>query len=58
METITIKRKEYIRLKKLDKCVGGFVAYLEHLVDIKEAREEIEREKTVSQEALFKKLGI
>lgn len=56
-EKITIPKTEYLRLKKLDERFKDFLAYLENLMDIREAREEIKQNKVISQEKLFKHLG-
>lgn len=53
-----IEKGEYLHLKKLDKRIGGFVAYIDHLIDIKNARREIQENKIISQEKLFRKLGL
>ncbi len=45
METITIPKTEYARLKKLDKQFDEFWAYLEHITRVKEAREEVKKKK-------------
>ena len=58
METVTIPKTEYIRLKKLNKRFEEFWAYLEHITEIKEAREEVKKKKVISQEKLFKNLGL
>lgn len=58
METITIPKTEYVRLKKLDERFEEFWAYLERITDIKEAREEVKKKKVISQEKLFKNLGL
>lgn len=58
MDTIIIPKTEYARLKKLDKRFKDFFAYIEYLIDIKEAREEIKKKKIVPQEKLFKELGL
>ena len=57
-DKIYISKKEYFRLKKLEERFGFFWEYFQGLLDIKEAREEIKKGKVVSQEKLFKKLGI
>jgi plasmid maintenance system antidote protein VapI len=54
---ISIPKTEYYRLKKLDERFKDFWLYLENLIDIREARKEINQKKTISQEKLFKKLG-
>lgn len=58
MNTITIKKNEYQRLKKLDKSFGQFFEYFAYLQDILDARKEAQEKKTISQEKLFKKLGL
>jgi len=55
---IMIEKSEYLHLKKLDKRIGDFIAYVDHLVDIRNARHEIQKNKTISQEKLFGKLGL
>jgi len=54
---VLIPKAEYLRLKKLDEYFRGFWLYLENLMDIREAREEIKQKKVISQEKLFKQLG-
>lgn len=58
MDTINIPKTEYARLKKLDKRFKDFFAYIEHLMDIRESREEIRKKKVIPQEKLFKELGL
>lgn len=55
---MVIPRLEYDRLKRLDAKFRVFLAYLEEVMDIKEAREEIKKGKFISQEKLFRKLGL
>lgn len=55
---IMIEKSEYLYLKKLDKRIGDFIAYVDHLVDIRNARHEIKKNKIISQEKLFGKLGL
>ena len=57
-DKVVIPRSEYDRLKKLDSKFRVFLAYLEEMMDIKEAREEIKKGKFISQEKLFRKLGL
>ncbi len=57
MVTVTISKKEYARLKRLDEHFNDLLSYFERLVDIRTARDEVRRGKTISQEKLFKKLG-
>ncbi|MEK7520562.1 MAG: hypothetical protein AAB560_00595 [Patescibacteria group bacterium] len=56
-DKIFISKAEYRRLKRLDERFGVFLSYVENLMDVREARKEINRKKIISQEALFKKLG-
>ena len=56
--TVSVARHEYIRLKKLDERFSDFFTYLEHLLDIREARREVKKGKFVAQEKLFKRLGL
>ena len=55
-DKIFISKAEYRRLKDLTNA-SGFLSYVENLMDVREARKEINRKKIISQEALFKKLG-
>lgn len=55
---IMIEKSEYLHFKKLDKRIGDFVAYIDYLVDIKNARHEIKENKIISQEKLFGRLGL
>jgi len=54
---VSILKEEYLRLKKLDERFREFWNYLEHLMEIREAREEIKKGKVIPQEELFKELG-
>lgn len=54
---VFIPKAEYLRLKKLEERFKDFWIYLEHLMDIREAREEVKQKKVISQEKLFKQLG-
>jgi len=54
---ISVPRTEYLRLKKFEKRFGDLLAYLENIMDIRQAREEIKQKKAVPQEKLFKQLG-
>lgn len=56
-EKISIPKQEYLRLKNLEKRFQDFWNYLEYLMEIREARKEIEEGKVISQEELFKALG-
>lgn len=54
---VSISKTEYLRLRKLDERFRDFWAYLEYLMDIRNAREDVKQKKVISQEKLFKKLG-
>lgn len=55
---ISIKFSEYRRLKTLDERFGDLLNYVNHLADIREARKEAGKGEIVSQELLFRRLGI
>ena len=57
-EKISIPKTEYLRLKEIDKRFNSFWTYLKNSTEIKEARKEIKQKKAISQEKLFKKLGL
>ena len=57
-EKISILKTEYLRLKEIDKRFNSFWTYLKNSTEIKEARKEIKQKKVISQEKLFKKLGL
>lgn len=55
---IRIHKEEYTKLKQLQKHFEVFWKYFTHLKDIEEARKDIKTGRTISQEELFKKLGL
>lgn len=55
---IKIRREEYARLKNLQKHFEAFWGYLSHLREIQEAREDVNRGRTISQKKLFEKLEL
>ncbi|MBI2097718.1 MAG: hypothetical protein HYT46_02190 [Candidatus Vogelbacteria bacterium] len=55
---VSISRLEYERLKHLDRRVGRWVTYLDYLQDIQQARREVKMGDVVSQDDLFRKLGL
>mgnify|MGYP001587647839 CR=1 FL=1 len=57
-EKISITKAEYMHLKKLDKHFKGFWMYLRNLMETREDRKEISQKKVISQDKLFKKLGL
>lgn len=58
METVTLKKDEYSRLRKLDKSFGRLFDYFVYLYEIADSRRQVKEKKIVPQEKLFKKLGI
>lgn len=55
---VRVRRDEYTRLKALQKHFADFWNYFEYLRDIREARNQVKEGKTISQEKLFRELGI
>lgn len=55
---VRVRREEYARLKTLQKHFADFWSYFEYLRDIREARKQVKGGETISQEKLFKELGI
>ena len=55
---IRVPREDYMRLKGLQKHFGAFWNYIEHIRDIKEARQQVRAKKTIAQEDLFRELGL
>ncbi|OHA50516.1 MAG: hypothetical protein A3A97_01365 [Candidatus Terrybacteria bacterium RIFCSPLOWO2_01_FULL_40_23] len=53
MNTITIPKKEYLRLKGLDQKFADLLRYFEYLTDIQKSRKEIRTKKYIAQEELF-----
>lgn len=56
--TVSISKEEYQKLKRAEKIFGNFLIYSESLNDIREARKQVAQKKVISQEKLFKKLGL
>lgn len=54
---ISVPRDEYMRLKKIEARFRDFWAYMEHIAEIGESRNQIKQKKVISQERLFKRLG-
>ena len=48
----------WVQEKEIDKRFNSFWTYLKNSTEIKEARKEIKQKKVISQEKLFKKLGL
>jgi len=56
--TIIIPTMEYNYLKKIEQSFEIFFGSFTHLKEIEKARKEIKQKKYLSQEVLFKKLGL
>ena len=56
-DRIYIPKQEYLRLKKVDEKFSAFFAYLDHIMDIRKARNEVIKKRVIRQDVLFKKLG-
>ena len=56
--TIIIPAAEYDYLKKIEQSFERFFGSFAHLKEIERARKEIKQKKYLSQEAVFKKLGL
>ena len=55
---VHVRKEEYMKLKQLQRYFGAFLNYFEHTRSIANAREDIKTKRVISQEKLFKKLGI
>ena len=55
---VIIPKREYLRLKNLDERFGALLAYFEHLTEIKQARREVKQKKVMTQEKVFRALGL
>jgi hypothetical protein len=56
--TIVIPAIEYSYLKKIEQSFENFFGSFAHLKEIEKARKEIKQKKYLSQEIVFKKLGL
>jgi hypothetical protein len=56
--TISIPAGEYNYLKKIEQSFESFFGFFAHLKEIEKARKEIKQKKYLSQEIVFKKLGL
>ena len=56
--TIIIPANEYNYLKKIERSFERFFGSFVHLKEIEKARKEIKQKKYISQEVVFKKLGL
>ncbi len=55
---VKVPKGEYLRLKKIDRQFGAFLSYAAHLLDIGKAREDAHAGRLISQETLFRRLGL
>jgi len=55
---IRVSRDEYLKLKELQKRFESFWNYMQHIEDIRQAREDVRNRKVITQEKLFKKIGL
>ena len=56
--TIAIPAMEYNYLKKIEQSFESLFGSFVHLKEIEKARKEIKQKKYLSQEVVFKKLGL
>ena len=56
--TIAISTSEYNYLKKIEQSFEHFFGSFSHLKEIEQARKEIKQKKYLSQDVVFKKLGL
>lgn len=57
-ENVIISANEYDYLKRIEKTFEQFFSSFTHLKDIEKARREIKGKQYLSQDILFKKLGL
>ena len=55
---IQVPKIEYTRLKKIDRQFGAFLSYAGRLLDIEKARDDASAGRVISQDALFRRLGL
>lgn len=55
---VQVPQGEYLRLKRIDRQFGAFLSYAAHLLDIEKSREEASAGRLISQNALFRRLGL
>ncbi|MFZ2303724.1 MAG: hypothetical protein WAV98_02970 [Minisyncoccia bacterium] len=55
---VIIPAKEYDYLKRIEKTFEQFFGYFSYLKDIEKSREEVKKKQYLSQDLLFKKLGL
>ena len=58
LKNIIIPANEYNYLKKIEQSFERFFGSFVHLKEIEKARKEIKQKKYISQEVVFKKLGL
>lgn len=55
---VSVPKEEYKKLKRLEQRFQGFWDYLEYLLEIRDARKEVDEKKVISQEKLFEELDL
>lgn len=55
---VRVPQAEYEKLKELERRFSAFLTYAEHVGATREARREVRRGKTISQEKVFERLGL
>ncbi|MEK7170373.1 MAG: hypothetical protein AAB767_03740 [Patescibacteria group bacterium] len=55
---VKVLKSEYARLKRIDRQFGALLSYASNLLDIKKTREDATAGRLISQEALFRTLGL
>ena len=55
---VIISANEYDYLKRIEKTFEQFFSSFSHFKDIEKARKEIKKKQYLSQDVLFKKLGL
>ena len=55
---IRVSKTEYAQLKKLQDYFEGFLDYIEHIRDIRKARQNIKDKKVIFQDNVIKELGL
>ena len=56
--TISIPTTEYNYLKKVERSFEQFFGSFNHLKEIEQSRKEVKRKKYLSQDIVFRKLGL
>lgn len=57
-EMVLVPRREFLRLKRVDRRFRVLLTYVRHLKDIRAARRDVRAGRVISQDRLFRSLGI